>query len=137
LIRNRPEAEELAQDCLERAITYWHQRRQNGNVRAWLFAILRNLAFNRLRQLRRRGPHIALGDADESELPLAHPDDGLRQRDLTSALDSLTTEQRETMLLVCVDGMSYAETASTLNLPIGTVMSRIARARAKFRQVAE
>src|SRR5580698_2855603 len=66
LLRDRAAADDLLQDCLERAITRWHQRRADGDARTWLFTILHNLAITRLRQTARRGAHLALDEADES-----------------------------------------------------------------------
>src|ERR1700737_1819039 len=68
LMRDRATADDLVQDCLERAISRWHQRREDNDPRSWIFTILHNLAINRMRQKQRRGPHIPLEDADEDSL---------------------------------------------------------------------
>src|ERR1700738_831713 len=65
LLKDRAAADDLVQDCLERAITRWHQRHADGDARTWLFAILHNLAISRLRQIARRGHHVGLDQADE------------------------------------------------------------------------
>jgi len=67
LVRNAATADDLVQDCLERAVSHWHQRRE-GNPRSWLFAILHNLAINQLRQARTRGQHVAIEETSESDL---------------------------------------------------------------------
>ncbi len=133
LLRDQAAAEDLVQDCLERVITRWHQRRQDGDARTWVFTILHNLAMNRLKQTKRRGWHGALEDADEGVL--ARPplqEDGLRRRDLLLGLEALPQEQRSVLLLIGVEGLSYAEAAKILDIPLGTVMSRLARAREKL-----
>jgi RNA polymerase sigma-70 factor (ECF subfamily) len=133
LMRERAAADDLVQDSLERAISRWHQRRPDGDVRSWLFAILHGLAINRLRQAQRRGRHIAMEDADAAAL--ARPPDqeaALRHRDLLRALDELPEEQRSVLLLVSVEDLPYAEAAQVLGIPIGTVMSRLSRAREKL-----
>jgi RNA polymerase sigma factor (sigma-70 family) len=132
LLRDRAAADDLVQDCLERAIGKWHQRRTDSDARRWIFAIMHNLAINRLRQLMRRGRHVTLDDVDEATFARpATQEDTLRHRDLMAALEDLPEEQRSVLLLVSVEDMSYAETAEILGIPIGTVMSRLARARNK------
>ncbi len=138
LLRDHAAADDLVQDCLERTISRWHQRRPEGDTRAWVFTILHNLAMNRFRQNARHGRSVALEDADEAVL--ARPpsqEDRLRQRDLLRALATLPEDQRSVLLLVSVEDLSYAEAAGVLNIPIGTVMSRLARARDKLARAVE
>ena len=133
LLGERAAADDLLQDCLERAITRWHQRRGDGDVKTWLFTILHNLAISQLRQSARRGRHVELDEV--SETVVARPptqEAGLQHRDLLNALGTLPEEQRSVLLLVSVEDLSYAETARVLDIPIGTVMSRLARAREKL-----
>ncbi|MBI1208967.1 MAG: hypothetical protein GC191_16975 [Azospirillum sp.] len=82
-MRDRHAADDLVQDCLENAIGRWLQRRRDGDARSWVFAILHNLAVNRLRQRQRRGWPMAIGDADDAALARRPPgqDDALRRRD--------------------------------------------------------
>jgi RNA polymerase sigma-70 factor, ECF subfamily len=138
LLRDRDAADDLVQDCLERVIGRWHQRRADGDTRAWVYTILHNLAINQLQQRARRGRHIDLDDAEEDSVArLPTQEDGLRHRDMLRALKTLSEEQRSVLLLVSVEALSYAETARVLDIPIGTVMSRLARARDKLLQVME
>ena len=138
LMRDRATADDLVQDCLERAISRWHQRREDNDPRSWIFTILHNLAINRMRQKQRRGPHIPLEDADVGSLALAPShEEGLLHDDLMRALDRLPEDQRALLLLISVEDLSYAEAASVLKIPIGTVMSRLARAREKLRRAVE
>lgn len=133
LMKDRSAADDLVQDCLERAIERWHQRRNEENSRAWIFAILHNLAMTRLRHAARRPSHIELDEVDARSLSVsAHQEDRLRYRDLLSALDQLPAEQRAVLLLVTVEELSYADTARALDIPIGTVMSRLSRARERL-----
>ncbi|WP_374367280.1 sigma-70 family RNA polymerase sigma factor [Dongia sp.] len=135
LLRDRAAADDLVQDCLERAIGRWHQRRAEGSVRAWLFAILHNLALNKMRQVKRRGPTTAIEDADDSVL--AQPprqEDGIRHNDVLLALAALPDDQRSVLLLIAVEDLTYAEAAAVLGVPIGTIMSRLARGRERLRQ---
>jgi len=138
LMRDRATADDLVQDCLERAISRWHQRREDNDPRSWIFTILHNLAINRMRQRQRRGPHIPLEDADEGSLFTSPPqEEGLLQDDLMRALYGLPQDQRALLLLVSVEDLSYAEAADVLKIPIGTVMSRLARARERLRRALE
>ena len=136
LLRDRVAADDLVQDCLERTITRWHQRRPDGDTRAWVFTILHNLAFNRLRQLQRRGEHLPIDGIDDTVLARAPTqEDGLRHQVIIDALATLPPEQRSVLLLVTVEDLSYAEAARVLDIPIGTVMSRVSRAREKLAQI--
>ena len=133
LLQNRAAADDLVQDCLERVVRAWPQRRADGDVRSWAFTILHNLAVNLMRQRARRGWHIPVDDAHEAEF--ARPpvqEDGLRHRDLLHALAALPDDQRAVVLLISVEDLTYAEAARVLGVPIGTIMSRLARGRAKL-----
>ncbi|SHO66445.1 RNA polymerase sigma-70 factor, ECF subfamily [Pseudoxanthobacter soli DSM 19599] len=132
LVRNRAEADDLVQDCLERAIRNWHRRRDGTEPRAWLFTILHNLAINGMRQAARRR---SVPVEDAGEIDVAHPatqESGLHYRDVMTALSRLPEDQRAVILLVAVEDLSYAETAGVLGVPIGTVMSRLSRARQRL-----
>jgi RNA polymerase sigma factor (sigma-70 family) len=138
LLRERAAADDLVQDCLERVIRRWHQRRVDGNVRAWVFTILRNLALNLLKQRARRGAHLAIEDAGEDAFAsAASQEDKLRHRDLLRGLEGLTEDQRSVLLLVSVEDLSYAEAAQVLDVPLGTVMSRLSRARENLLRAME
>lgn len=138
MVRDRFAADDLVQDCLERAIRGWPQRRVDGDPRSWVFTILHNLAINRLRQTARRGPHLALENVDEAVFARAPvQEDALRHRELLRALDTLPEDQRSVLLLVSVEDLSYAEVARVQDIPIGTVMSRLSRARDKLMRAME
>jgi len=125
------EADDLIQDTLERALPRRAQWREGDSPRKWLFSILHNLHVDGLRRKSRRPPHVGLDSvgADQSA-PAA---DGASGRDLDRALQLLASEQREVVLLVGLEGLSYAEAAEVLAIPIGTVMSRLARGRGRLR----
>ncbi|WP_440641891.1 sigma-70 family RNA polymerase sigma factor [Bradyrhizobium sp. PUT101] len=134
LMRDRAAADDLVQDCLERAVSRWHQRR-DGSVRAWLFTILHNLAITQFRQATARGRHMPIDDAGEHELVSAAAQErGLIYRDVLSKLARLPEEQRAVLLLVAVEDLSYADAAKVLGVPVGTVMSRLSRARERLQQ---
>ncbi|QNA87056.1 sigma-70 family RNA polymerase sigma factor [Sphingomonas sp. So64.6b] len=134
LLQDTAAADDLVQDCLERAISRWHQRRADGNARTWMFTILHNLAMNRLKQSKRRGAHVPLESADDVILGRpATQENGLHEGDIMSATARLPEDQRAVVLLISVEDLSYAETAKALGVPIGTVMSRLSRARERLR----
>lgn len=133
LLRDRSGADDLVQDCLERAIGRWHQRRPDGDPRTWVFTILHNLAMTRLHRTASRPLHVGLEEVDEAGLAVcARQEDQLRYRDLLAKVAQLPDEQRTVLLLVTVEELSYAETAKVLDIPVGTVMSRLSRARERL-----
>lgn len=138
LLRDRDDADDLVQDVLERATASWAQRRKAGSVRAWLFAILHNLAMDRLRRQARRGVDDPIEAVPEALL--ASPprqEDGLEHRDIMAMLGQLPDEQCSVLLLVGVEDLSYAEAASILDIPQGTVMSRLSRGRERLRRLMD
>jgi len=137
LLKDATAADDLVQDCLERVIAHWHHRR-NDDPRTWVFAILHNLAVNRLKQMSRRGEHLPFEKLDESVFARQPTqEDNLMRRDIIQALEQLPEEQRSVLLLVSVEDLSYSQTAAVLAIPIGTVMSRLSRARDRLRQILE
>jgi RNA polymerase sigma-70 factor (ECF subfamily) len=124
-------ADDLVQDTLERAWTRRHSWRGNGDMRAWLFSIMHNLHVDQ----RRRQGGLTVITNDEASAPPARAtqEDALALRDLDAALAMLPAEQREVLLLVALEDMSYNQIALTLDISIGTVMSRLSRGREKLR----
>ncbi|WP_067734250.1 RNA polymerase sigma factor [Novosphingobium naphthalenivorans] len=135
LLRDADAADDLVQDCLERVVGRWHQRRADGNARSWAYTILHNLAVNRMQQRARRGTHLTMENAPEAAL--AEPpaqESPLHNRDIVAAMQRLPDDQKAVLLLISVEDLSYAETARVLDIPIGTVMSRLSRARERLRR---
>jgi RNA polymerase sigma-70 factor, ECF subfamily len=137
LVRNHATADDLVQDCLERAVTRWHQRRE-GDPRPWLFTILHNLAVNQFRQTKTRGQHVTIEETSESDLgEEAVQERKLMYQDVMNKLARLPEDQRAVLLLIAVEDLSYADAAKVLNIPVGTVMSRLSRARERLQQEIE
>jgi len=133
LVSDRDRADDLVQDTLERAWSRFSMWQKRGEVRAWMFGIMHNHFIDRLRAQRSR-PEDSAGD-DLPELPQrALQTDALEVRDLDRLLQRLPPEHREVLLLVGVEEMSYQEVATAIGVPIGTVMSRLSRARARLRE---
>ncbi len=137
LLRDDEAADDLVQDTLERAISRWHQRRQDGDLRAWLFTIQRNLFLNGLRQRRQRGLQVGVETLEQVAAPDGHADGSAGVKDILGGLDALPEEQRSVLLLVGVEDLSYEQAARVLDVPIGTVMSRLSRARERMRRFME
>ena len=133
MLGDRAAADDLVQDTLERAWSRLFQWRAGSNMRAWLFGIMHNL---RVDQLRRPSLSTQSIEEDDFEVPTrATQTDELELRDLESALGHLPDEQREILLLVALEEMSYAEIAAVLGIPVGTVMSRLSRGRERLRLI--
>ena len=132
LTGERSAADDLVQDTLERAWSKLHLWRTGSDLRAWLFTIMHNVHVN---QVRSRGAAATLPlDEEMPDAPVRPTQtDMLEVRDIDSALKRLPVEQLEVLLLVALEHMSYQQTADTLAIPIGTVMSRLARARERLR----
>jgi RNA polymerase sigma-70 factor (ECF subfamily) len=141
LTRNRAEAEDLVQETYVRAIPAMGRLREGSNLKGWLFTILRNVWFNQLRK-RRNGPEmveIELGDSIANSIaePSKNSHDlyvsKMETEQVRAAIQELSVEFREIILLREYEELSYLEIATVLGCPVGTVMSRLARARAKLR----
>ena len=124
-------ADDLVQDTLERALAKFNLWRRGSDLRAWLFTIMHNVFINQLKARR----ELALDDAVEDGLQSKPQSDPLELRDLDAALRRLPLEQREVLLLVGLEQMSYAEAGKALGIPVGTVMSRLSRGRERLRAV--
>ena len=128
LTRDAETADDLVQDTLVRALRSEHLF-HGGDVRSWLYTILTNLNRNRLRSLSRRPTLTPIDDNDTAGA--SGPEVG--GRDIERALALLVDEQRTALLLVVLEGLTYREVAEVQGVPIGTVMSRLARARVQIK----
>jgi RNA polymerase sigma factor (sigma-70 family) len=130
LAGDRASADDLVQDTLERAWSKLHLYRRGTDLRAWLFTVMHNVHVNKMRATRSSD----VLEEDMPELALRPPQaDALLVRDLERAVARLPVDQRAVLLLVTLEDMSYEQVARTLGIPIGTVMSRLSRAREKLR----
>lgn len=127
LVNRADAADDLVQDCLERACSRRHQWDDSRPIRPWLFSILHNSYANAARRFNRSPSLVSLNQVDEAELSNDGIDVSLS--DLRKALDLLTEDHRQILLLVGLEQLSYKEVAEILNIPLGTVMSRLTRAR--------
>jgi RNA polymerase sigma-70 factor, ECF subfamily len=130
---DRQGADDLVQDCLERAVSRWHLRRAEGDVRGWLYTILYNRFLSERR--RRRGVPDTVFEVGRAEMQGVDggQDWALEHRDLLRAFAALPEEQRSVLLLIGIEDLSYEQAARVLGVPIGTVMSRLSRGRERLR----
>lgn len=128
------DADDLVQETLKRALVYARHNGEIRDLRAYLFRVLRNVRLNDLATLGRNGEAMSLDDAEA--LLVYPPTQDLRMEcnELAAGLQRLSEEQRETILLVCLEGLTYQEAAATIGVPVGTVMSRLCRGREALRR---
>ncbi|MEA1648130.1 MULTISPECIES: RNA polymerase sigma factor [Nitrospirillum] len=137
LVGNAALADDLVQDCVERALRQSAQLRELPRISGWLRRILRNLYTDEIRRGNSRGEEQDITElADHVELS-APPTDVGAARDFVKAVSRLTPEHREILLLSSVEELNYREIAEELDIPVGTVMSRLARARERLRSVMQ
>ncbi len=124
-------ADDLVQDTLERAWSRYSRWQRRGELRAWMFGIMHNHFIDGVRANHRQAEQAGAGDLPDVPVR-ATQTDHLEVRDLDRCLQGLPAEQREVLLLVCVEDLSYQETVQVLGVPIGTVMSRLSRTRERL-----
>jgi RNA polymerase sigma-70 factor (ECF subfamily) len=137
LTRDPVRADDLVQDCLVRAIAKQHLWQPETNLRAWLFTILHNQNINDIRRSIREETKIPAEEVTPPLTVACDPTSALQIRDLERALATLAAEQRQVILLVGLEGMRYEEVATILNIPIGTVRSRLSRGRETLRRLMD
>jgi RNA polymerase sigma-70 factor (ECF subfamily) len=135
LTRSPDAADDLVQDCLERAWRKFDRWEPGTDLRAWLFTLMHNVFVNGVR--RRRIETEPMTDSDFEDRRQPGPDRGVALRDLEAAVSRLPPEQREVLLLVCLEEMTYEQVAVVLGVPVGTVMSRLHRARKRVRELLQ
>ncbi len=129
-------ADDLVQDALERALVKQKLWREGTDLRAWLFTVMHNVFVNQVRSAA-VSRTVQLDDDAMAERPQPQSSDRLEIRDLDAALQALPEEQRAVVLLVGLEQMTYDEAARVLEVPIGTVMSRLSRGRERLRRLTQ
>jgi len=135
LTRDRNVADDLVQDCAERALRKQDLWQQTGALKPWLMKILLNLYRNQLRSQSRRPQTVAMDEMHNDPAAPEALEQKLALAQTARAMRQLPDDQREALLLVVLGGVSYKQAAEALNLPMGTLMSRLGRARAKLREL--
>jgi RNA polymerase sigma-70 factor, ECF subfamily len=135
LTRNRDAANDLVQETVERALSRRHLWQPELGARPWLFTIMHNIYVNLKRQQNRRGLEVEVDGVDWMPELADQPRQmaGLEMRDVARAYGRLPEDQRVVLFLVAIETMPYREVSETLDIPMGTVMSRLSRARRNLR----
>lgn len=138
LAGNPTDAEDMVQECLRRILDRMDRGAEIENLRAYLFQTLRNVHVDLCRKRSGRGDEVpAESEMIEAVSVPPNQEDRLRCGDIADALDRIPTDQREIVLLVCLEGLSYEEVAEILEIPVGTVRSRLHRGRAALHEMIE
>lgn len=137
LTRDPAQADDLCQIAVERALQRRSQRREDARLDAWMFMIMRNCWIDAQRAARRETARFAPAEAADCAANVAQTSDPLDLMTLNQAMNALPSEQREAVALVWVEGFSYAEAADCLQIPLGTLTSRLSRARDRLLKTLE
>ncbi|KPA90389.1 RNA polymerase sigma factor [Pseudomonas asplenii] len=135
LTGNPSSADDLVQASLERALSSWSRKRPDGDLRAWLFSILYRQFLDAHRRQRRYARMLEFFTGRDDSEPSAERT--VMAQSTLASFERLPVEQRALLLWVSVEGLSYKEVAEILDVPIGTVMSRLSRARQALRQLSD
>ncbi|KLN59507.1 hypothetical protein WH96_17285 [Kiloniella spongiae] len=139
LVRDSSKADDLVQDCLERGLAKRSQWKGEGSLKSWLYRILSNIHINHYRQSKTNPIHSPAELTERTSMGLdtdmtSHQLDHLYLRDLDKAITRLPDDQKQVLLLVALEGLSYSEVSAITQVPLGTVMSRLSRAREALRK---
>jgi RNA polymerase sigma-70 factor (ECF subfamily) len=132
LVRGAQEADDLVQACLERALRKFHLWQSERKLRSWLFSIMYNIHVDGTRTLANSRPALALDDVAEPSR-MANQEDRADVSTVLAAVDRLPHDLRDVLVMVAIRELSYAEAAEALDIPMGTLMSRLNRARERLR----
>jgi RNA polymerase sigma-70 factor (ECF subfamily) len=135
LTRDASRADDLIQDTLVRALAKQHLYQDGTNLRAWLFTLMHNQHVNNARRNVREDNSLDVDTMAAHLVAVTDPTASRQLHELDEAIGKLAMEQRQVILLVGLEGMSYEETAAILNVPIGTVRSRLSRGREALRRL--
>jgi RNA polymerase sigma-70 factor (ECF subfamily) len=129
------DADELLQNSLERALSRLHLLREDSNLKSWAFTIMHNIYCNWTRKMKRRPDHAPLDETSFAARVEAHQHASAELTITIGMLGQLSDRQREIIILIAIKGVSYREAAEKLDIPLGTVMSRLGRARERLREL--
>jgi len=135
LLKDVVSADDLVQDCLEKAWKNIDRYSLGTNIRAWLFTIMHNIFMNKIRKTKSMPEILDVDNFAEFNSDVASPSAPIEFKDLVTCMSNLPLYQREILSLIAVEGLSYKEVSNVLSIPIGTVMSRLHRAREELRKM--
>jgi len=137
LMRDASRADDLVQDTIVRALAKQHLWQPDSNLRAWLFTLMHNQHVNNVRRFAREGAAVDVDDVAADLVAVSDPMASRELSELNIAIARLPEEQRQVLLLIGLEGIRYDEAAAVLDVPIGTVRSRLSRAREALRRMLE
>lgn len=138
LTRNDELADDLVQDSVERAIRKSEYFERGTNLRSWMFTLCRRIFLNQIRKQKNQGVAVDIEDAPQAKLSAeANQDMTLSCKEMLDAMERLPMRDKVVLSLIVIDGMKYEEAAETLDVPTGTVRSRLSRARARLKELIE
>lgn len=137
LTRNHDRAADLVQDCIERCLRKQHLF-SGDNLRSWMFTVCRRVFLNQLRQERSRGTAVAVEDVPADQLAVqADQEEAMHYQSVVSEFRALQHNDKVVLALVAIEGLKYEDVATLLDVPVGTVRSRLSRARTRLRERLE
>lgn len=138
LTRNEDRADDLVQDSVERALLKSEYFEPGTNLRSWIFTVCRRVFLNQIRKQKSRGVSVELDDAPQVKLAEAAPQDGaLAFSEMAGHFERLPLRDKVVLSLVVIEGMKYEEAATLLDVPVGTVRSRLSRARSRLKSLVD
>ena len=137
LTRSQDRASDLVQDCVERCLRKQHLF-DGQNLRSWMFTVCRRVFLNQIRHEKTRGIAVDIEDAPQSEIAIsAFQEDQMHYHDVVQSFRTLPMNDKVVLSLVAIEGLKYEEVAELLEVPVGTVRSRLSRARSRLREMLE
>lgn len=137
LTRTEDDANDLVQDCVERAILKWHLYRPGTNLRSWLFTMMRNVFISQKRREAVANRYMAQVVHDDTMIARPNQMHSVYLKETVKALDALSSQERAAVQMLGIDEMSHQDAASVNSLPVGTMKSRLSRGRANLRTVLQ
>ncbi len=138
LTRNQDAASDLVQDSVERALKKSEHYEPGTNFRSWMFTLCKRLFLNQIRKQKTRGVSIEISDAPQQKLSVAASQDmTVECREMLGCFENLPKRDKRVLSMIVIDGMKYEEAAAKLDIPVGTVRSRLSRARARLKEMTE
>ncbi len=138
LTKNEDRADDLVQDSVERALLKAEYFEPGTNLRSWMFTVCRRIFLNQIRKQKTQGVSVDIEDAPQTKLSAAASQDmTLACKEMLTAMEKLPMRDKIVLSLIVVEGMKYDEAAEVLDVPIGTVRSRLSRARTRLKELIE
>ncbi|WP_425408781.1 RNA polymerase sigma factor [Hyphococcus sp.] len=138
LTRNQEAAEDLVQDSIERALRKAHYYEPGTNFRSWMFTLCRRLFLNQIRKQKSQGVSVELDDSPQAKIAEpASQESSYEFHEVMEHFDKLPERDRDVISLIAIEGMKYTEAAKKLKTPVGTIRSRLSRARTRLKEMTE